>query len=98
MTGAPHGPNGQVVRNNTQNLANPLDYRLIMRALLPALTEWVIEGKEPGKKWTTGDYTIDEKHKSAALTEEGVLKVERLLGISNLYDAINMEMNHHVQA
>jgi preprotein translocase subunit SecA len=57
----------------------------------------VIEGKEPGEKYTTGDYTIDEKHKTAALTEEGVLKVERLLNIGNLYDPNNIEYNHHVQ-
>ncbi len=57
----------------------------------------VIEGKEPGQKWTTGDYTVDEKHRSVALTEEGVLKVERLLGLGNLYDATNMDINHHVQ-
>ena len=57
----------------------------------------VIEGREPGEKYTTGDYTIDEKHKTAALTEEGVLKVEKLLGLGNLYDATNIEYNHHVQ-
>ena len=57
----------------------------------------VIEGKEPGEKYTTGDYTIDEKHKTAALTEEGVLKVEKLLGIGNMYDPANIEINHHVQ-
>src|SRR4051812_22309643 len=57
----------------------------------------VIEGKEPGEKYTTGDYTIDEKHKSAALTEEGVLKLEKLLNIGNLYDPQNIEWNHHVQ-
>src|ERR1022692_231350 len=57
----------------------------------------VIEGKEPGEKYTTGDYTIDEKHRSSALTEEGVLHVERLLGIGNLYDPQNIEWNHHVQ-
>jgi preprotein translocase subunit SecA len=57
----------------------------------------VIEGREPGEKYTTGDYTIDEKHKSAALTEEGVLKVEKLLGLANLYDPNNIEYNHHVQ-
>ena len=58
-----------------------------------------IEGKEPGEKYTTGDYTIDEKHKSAALTEEGVLKVEKLLGIGNLYDMANYEAGwtHHVE-
>src|ERR1700761_9278706 len=57
----------------------------------------VIEGREPGEKYTTGDYTIDEKHKSAALTEEGVLKVEKLLDLANLYDPANIEYNHHVQ-
>jgi preprotein translocase subunit SecA len=57
----------------------------------------VIEGKEPGEKYMTGDYTVDEKHRSAALTEEGVLKVEKLLGINNLYDPVNIEINHHVQ-
>ena len=57
----------------------------------------MIEGKEPGEKYTTGDYTIDEKHKTAALTEEGVLKVEKLLNIGNLYDPNNIEFNHHVQ-
>jgi preprotein translocase subunit SecA len=57
----------------------------------------VIEGKEPGEKYTTGDYTVDEKHRSVALTEEGVLKCERLLGIGNMYDPENIEMNHHVQ-
>src|SRR5919206_5091029 len=57
----------------------------------------VIEGREPGEKYTTGDYTIDEKHKSAALTEEGVLKLEKLLNVGNLYDPQNIEWNHHVQ-
>ena len=56
-----------------------------------------IEGKEPGQKFTTGDYTVDEKHRSVALTEEGSLKVEKLLGLNNMYDAVNMEINHHVQ-
>ena len=40
----------------------------------------MIEGKEPGEKYTTGDFTVDEKHRTVALTEEGVLKVEKLLG------------------
>ena len=56
-----------------------------------------IDGKEPGQKYTTGDYTVDEKHRSVALTEEGSLKVEKLLGLTNMYDAVNMEINHHVQ-
>ena len=42
------------------------------------------------------DYSIDEKHRTATLTEEGVSKVERLLGLGNLYDPSHMEMIHHV--
>ena len=57
----------------------------------------VIEGKEPGEKYTTGDFTVDEKHRSVALTEEGVLKVEKLLGIPNLYEPEYIEWNHNVQ-
>jgi preprotein translocase subunit SecA len=57
----------------------------------------VIEGKEPGQQFTTGDFTVDEKHRTVALTEQGVLKVEKLLNTGNLYDPANIEMNHHVQ-
>ncbi|ABA89562.1 preprotein translocase, SecA subunit [Syntrophotalea carbinolica DSM 2380] len=44
----------------------------------------------------TGDFTIDEKAKTASLTEDGVAKVERLLGVENLYDPGNIELLHHV--
>ena len=72
-------------------------YYKINRIIPQLIRGEVIEGKEPGQKWTTGDYTVDEKSKSVALTEEGVLKMERLLGLGNLYEAVNMEINHHVQ-
>jgi len=42
------------------------------------------------------DFTIDEKAKTAILTEEGNIKVERLLGAGNLYDPANIELVHHV--
>jgi preprotein translocase subunit SecA len=42
------------------------------------------------------DYTIDEKHRTATLTEEGVSKCERLLNLGNLYDPAHMETIHHV--
>ena len=42
------------------------------------------------------DYTVDEKHRTATLTEEGFSKCERLLGIANLSDATNIEFMHHV--
>jgi preprotein translocase subunit SecA len=42
------------------------------------------------------DYTVDEKAHSAMLTDSGVEKVEKLLGIDNLYDPANIAHNHHV--
>ncbi len=42
------------------------------------------------------DYTIDEKLRTATLTEEGVAKCERLLNLGNLYDPSNIETIHHV--
>ncbi|HUY26124.1 MAG TPA: preprotein translocase subunit SecA [Candidatus Binataceae bacterium] len=40
-------------------------------------------------------YTIDEKMRTVALTEDGVTRVEQLLGIENLYDPRNILMLHH---
>src|ERR1700733_10988828 len=42
------------------------------------------------------DYTVDEKLRTATLTEEGVSKCERLLSLGNLYDPENIEAIHHV--
>jgi preprotein translocase subunit SecA len=41
-------------------------------------------------------FTIDEKARSSVLTEEGVAKAEKLLGVDNLYDPKNIELLHHV--
>ncbi|MCA1592262.1 MAG: preprotein translocase subunit SecA [Acidobacteria bacterium] len=63
-------------------------------AIIPHLkrAELNDEGK-PGP----GDYLLDEKQHSAVLTEDGVDKAERLLGVGNLYDPSNMEMLHCVE-
>lgn len=42
------------------------------------------------------DFTIEEKSKSAALTDAGNAKVEQILGIDNLYDPQNLELLHHI--
>jgi preprotein translocase subunit SecA len=42
------------------------------------------------------DYTLDEKHRTATLTEEGVAKCEQLLNLGNLYDPTHMDIIHHV--
>ena len=47
-------------------------------------------------KILTGDYVVDEKHKSITVTDEGWEKVEGLLGIGNIADVENWDLKHHV--
>ncbi|MCQ2565646.1 MAG: preprotein translocase subunit SecA [Clostridia bacterium] len=42
------------------------------------------------------DFTVNEKDKSVALTDEGVQRCEKYFGIDNLSDPANMDINHHV--
>lgn len=53
--------------------------------------------KDEETKVTTGDYLVDEKNHSAVLTEQGVSKAEKLLGVENLYDPGNMDLLHCVE-
>ncbi|PLX51604.1 MAG: preprotein translocase subunit SecA [Desulfobacteraceae bacterium] len=42
------------------------------------------------------DFTVDEKARSAVMTEEGIAKAEQLLKVDNLYDPKHIEILHHV--
>jgi preprotein translocase subunit SecA len=48
-------------------------------------------------KILTGDYVVDEKHKTISVTDEGWEKVEQLLGIGNIADVENWDLKHHVE-
>ena len=43
------------------------------------------------------DYTVDEKARTATLTEEGVQRCEQMLQVDNLYDPTRIELLHHIQ-
>ena len=43
------------------------------------------------------DYEIEEKHRQAMLTDAGNAKAEKILGLENLYDPVNIEYVHHLQ-
>ncbi len=43
------------------------------------------------------DYLVDEKLKSAAITDTGIDKVEKLLNIKNFYDAENLKLVHYLE-
>jgi preprotein translocase subunit SecA len=43
------------------------------------------------------DYVVDEKHRSVTMTDEGIERVERKLGVANLYAPDQIETLHHVE-
>ena len=48
-------------------------------------------------KILTGDFVVDEKHKTITVTDEGWERVEKLLGIENIADPENWDLKHHVE-
>ena len=69
-------------------------YTLVNR-IIPKL-ERGEEIRDGDRKYTTGDFICDEKAHTAALTDEGGAKVEKLLGIGNLFEMENMDVLHAV--
>ncbi|HEX7253866.1 MAG TPA: preprotein translocase subunit SecA [Thermoanaerobaculia bacterium] len=62
--------------------------------VIPHLVVGKEEKDKYGNKTTTGDYLVDEKSRTAVLTEEGVAKAEKLLRVENLYDLTNIDLLH----
>ncbi len=65
--------------------------------VIPHLTKGTEEKDKYGNKITTGDYLVDEKSRTAVLTEEGVAKAETLLKVENLYELTNIDQLHGVE-
>ncbi|MFT5170627.1 MAG: preprotein translocase subunit SecA [Candidatus Marinamargulisbacteria bacterium] len=40
------------------------------------------------------DFTLDEKHKNVVLTEEGIIKIEKAMGLENVFSVKNMDVAH----
>ncbi len=64
--------------------------------IIPSL-ELGEEIEEGETKTLTGDYVVDEKHKTISVTDEGWEKIEGLLGIGNIADPENWDFKHHVE-
>jgi preprotein translocase subunit SecA len=65
--------------------------------VIPHLVLGKEEKDKHGNKFTTGDYLVDEKSRTAVLTEEGVAKAEKFLKVDNLYDLNNIDQLHGVE-
>ena len=66
--------------------------------IIPKLEKGEEIDTAPGEpKQLTGDFVVDEKHRSITVTDEGWEKVEKLLGIGNIADPENWDLKHHVE-
>jgi preprotein translocase subunit SecA len=76
--------------------------RIIPRLKKGAVTQGNVKAEEREELEKTGDYIVDEKHKTVTLTESGMAKAEQMLshrlvaGSNGLYDPANMPLLHHV--
>ncbi|MGB9075196.1 MAG: preprotein translocase subunit SecA, partial [Terracidiphilus sp.] len=50
-----------------------------------------------GEKFFSGDYVVDEKHRTIGVTDQGWETIEKLLGIGNIADAENWDLKHFVE-
>src|SRR5688500_18865373 len=77
--------------------------RIIPKLKKGAVTQGNVQAEDREELEKTGDYLVDEKHKTVALTETGMAKAEQMLshrlveGSNGLYDPANMPLLHHVQ-
>ncbi len=65
--------------------------------VIPHLVKGSEDKDKYGNKTTTGDYLVDEKSRTAVLTEEGVAKAEKALAIDNMYEMQNIDLLHGVE-
>jgi preprotein translocase subunit SecA len=76
--------------------------RIIPRLKAGAVTRGDTKAEEREALEATGDYIVDEKHKTVTLTESGMAKAEQLLShrlvpaSQGLYDPANMPLLHHI--
>jgi preprotein translocase subunit SecA len=76
--------------------------RVIPRLKPGAVTQGNVKAEDREQLETTGDFLVDEKHKTVTLTESGMAKAEELLshrlvaGSGGMYDPANMPLLHHV--
>jgi len=67
-----------------------------VRKIIPALEKGEEIESLDGKTFT-GDYVVDEKHRTIGVTDEGWVTIEKALGIDNIADAENWELKHYVE-
>jgi preprotein translocase subunit SecA len=99
-------PDRMVQRGHSYAIVDEVDSILVDEARTPLIISGAAEesarlyrqfaGVAPRLKLGE-DYEIEEKSRTVSITEEGIHKVETILGLENLYDHINTPLVHHMQ-
>jgi preprotein translocase subunit SecA len=100
-------PAEKVQRGHGYAIVDEVDSILIDEARTPLIisgpvdqaTEWyqVFAKRVAPKLVAETDYEVDEAKRTVAVTEQGVAKVEQLLGVANLYESVNTPLIQHLQ-
>ncbi|MBA2319362.1 MAG: preprotein translocase subunit SecA [Euzebyales bacterium] len=100
-------PEDKVQRGHHFAIVDEVDSILIDEARTPLIisgpadqaTEWyTVFAKRVVPRLSSDEhYEVDEGKRTVAVTEEGVSKVEQLLGVENLYESVNTPLIHHLQ-
>jgi preprotein translocase subunit SecA len=69
-------------------------YQVFARRIVPNLVRGR-DGTQAGEE--DGDFLIDEAKRTVAVTEAGIAKVEKLLGVDNMFESVNTPLIHHLQ-
>jgi preprotein translocase subunit SecA len=67
-----------------------------VRKIIPSLEKGEEVESLEGKTFS-GDYVVDEKHRTIGVTDEGWVTIEKALGIDNIADAENWDLKHYVE-
>ncbi|MDQ3645511.1 MAG: preprotein translocase subunit SecA, partial [Actinomycetota bacterium] len=71
---------------------------LIISGAIEQSTQWYQQFARIAPRLTRDEhYEVDEKKHTVAVTEEGIARVEEILGVENLYDHVNIDMVHHLE-
>ncbi|MDQ5814773.1 MAG: preprotein translocase subunit SecA [Actinomycetota bacterium] len=95
-----------VQRGHNFGIVDEVDSILVDEARTPLIisgaaseaTKWYVQFARISPRLSRDEhYEVDEKKRTIAISEEGVSKVEEILGVENLYDHVNIDMVHHLE-
>ena len=95
----------KVQRGHNYGIVDEVDSILIDEARTPLIisgaatesVQWYRQFAQVAKRLKRDrDYEVDEKSRTVAVTEEGVHRVEEILGVDNMYDDVHSDLVHHV--